>query len=263
MSSIATVAYAPQITAAAERHHLDPALLAAVAAQETGGPGRTSGANVVGDGGHGHGLFQIDDRYHAFARTPAAMDPASNADYAAGLLQGLLQKYGGDVHAALSAYNAGSPTATGTTTDWGNGMQVGYADSVLMHYEQFGGTSAVAGGEGAATGATALAARDAAVPDLAEASALTNQLRSLSSGATGTMMSALGSAAYSPTAAQVESAFGSSSSSAVASIPCPTVPQSTPPSQAQQAQKETALVEDLGNGDDSGDADPSQAVRSS
>jgi hypothetical protein len=109
-------------------------LLAAVAAQETGGPGVDSGANVIGDGGHGHGLFQIDDRYHAFASTPAANDPAANADYAASLLSGLLQRYGGNVREALSAYNAGSPEATGTLTSWSaGGAPLGYADSVLRH----------------------------------------------------------------------------------------------------------------------------------
>src|SRR5579862_7780969 len=118
----AGVAYAPQIARAALAHHLDPTLLAAVAAQETGGPGSNAGHNVVGDAGHGHGLFQIDDRWHDFARTGAAMDPAANADYAAGMLSGLLSKFGGSVRAALSAYNAGSPTAPGTTTRWGDGQ---------------------------------------------------------------------------------------------------------------------------------------------
>ena len=50
------VAYAPQIASAAARHGLDPRLLAAVAAQETGGPGTNAGANIDGDGGHGHGV---------------------------------------------------------------------------------------------------------------------------------------------------------------------------------------------------------------
>src|ERR1700680_561005 len=113
------VAFAPRLAAAATRHPLDPRLLAAVAAQETGGPASNSGRNVVGDGGHGHGVFQIDDRWHAFARTPAAMDPAQNADYAAGILASNLGRYGGDVHAALSAYNSGSPTAAGPSTTWG------------------------------------------------------------------------------------------------------------------------------------------------
>ncbi|MBV8639445.1 MAG: transglycosylase SLT domain-containing protein, partial [Candidatus Eremiobacteraeota bacterium] len=122
------VSFAPQIEAAAQRHGLDPRLLAAVAAQETGGPGSNSGRNVVGDGGHGHGVFQIDDRYHAFARTSAAMDPAENANYAAGMIADNLKRYGGNVREALSAYNAGDPNATGTTTDWGGGKVLGYAD---------------------------------------------------------------------------------------------------------------------------------------
>jgi len=130
---MSVIAYQSEIVSAAERHGLNPRLLAAVAAQETGGPGSDSGRNVVGDAGHGHGVFQIDDRYHAFARTRAAMDPAANADYAAGMLVSLLRRYG-DVRRALSAYNAGDPDATGTVTTWGDGRRLGYADSVLRHY---------------------------------------------------------------------------------------------------------------------------------
>ncbi|MGB6060441.1 MAG: lytic transglycosylase domain-containing protein, partial [Candidatus Aquilonibacter sp.] len=89
--------------------------------------------------GHGRGLFQIDDRWHDFAKSAAAMDPAQNADYAAGMLSGLLKRYGGDVKEALSAYNAGSPTAKGTSTTWGDGQTLDYADSVLRHYQQLGG----------------------------------------------------------------------------------------------------------------------------
>jgi transglycosylase-like protein with SLT domain len=138
MDTQLTVAYGSQIAAAATRHHLEPRLLAAVAAQETGGPGSDSGRNIVGDGGHGHGVFQIDDRWHPFARTAAAMDPAANADYAAGMIESNLGRYSGDVRAALSAYNTGSPTATGTRTDWGDGRPIGYADSVLRHYDRLG-----------------------------------------------------------------------------------------------------------------------------
>lgn len=135
------VAYAPQIASAARRHGVDPELLAAVAAQETGGPGSNAGRNVVGDGGHGRGLFQIDDRWHAFAESPGAMNPGQNADYAAGMLSGLLSRYGGNVHRALSAYNAGSPDATGTTTQWPGGRRLGYADSVLQHYARLTGSA--------------------------------------------------------------------------------------------------------------------------
>jgi hypothetical protein len=163
MNTNFNVAFGPQIAAAATRHHLEPRLLAAVAAQETGGPGSDSGRNVVGDGGHGRGVFQIDDRWHAFARSPAAMDPASNADYAAGMLESNLRRYGGDTRAALSAYNSGSPTATGTLTDWGDGKSLSYADSVFRHYERLGGDPAAPATGGAPPGATAPAdARDSA-----------------------------------------------------------------------------------------------------
>jgi hypothetical protein len=133
------VAYAPQIVQAAHRHGVSAQLLAAVAAQETGGPGSNAGSNIVGDGGHGRGLFQIDDRWHAFARTAAAMDPQQNADYAAGMISGLLRRYGGNVRKALSAYNAGDPNATGTVTPWQDGRSLAYADSVMRHYAQIGG----------------------------------------------------------------------------------------------------------------------------
>ncbi len=129
------VAFSGPIAAAAQKYGLDPDLLAAVAAQETGGPGSNAGANIVGDGGHGHGLFQIDDRWHQFAATAAAMNPLKNAEYAAGMLSGLLKQYGGNVRQALSTYNAGSPNATGTLTRWGDGRQLSYADSVLRHYQ--------------------------------------------------------------------------------------------------------------------------------
>ena len=137
----AGVAYAPQIAAAAARYDLDPRLLAAVAAQETGGPGSNAGRNVIGDGGHGHGLFQIDDRWHAFASTAEAMNPAANAQYAAGMLHELIGRYG-NVREALSAYNAGSPNATGTQTEWPDGQRLGYADSVMRHYGEIDGGGA-------------------------------------------------------------------------------------------------------------------------
>lgn len=134
------VAFAPQIASAAAKYGVDARLLAAVAAQETGGPGSNAGRNVVGDAGHGHGVFQIDDRFHSFAKTAQAMQPQANADYAAGMIASLLHRYGGDVHKALSAYNAGDPRATGTVTTWKDGRKLGYADSVLRHYADLGGS---------------------------------------------------------------------------------------------------------------------------
>jgi hypothetical protein len=186
MNSTLGVAFGSQIVAAAERHHLDPRLLAAVAAQETGGPGANSGRNIVGDGGHGHGVFQIDDRWHAFAKTPAAMDPASNADYAAGMISSNISRYG-SVHAALSAYNAGSPTATGTTTDWGDGKPVGYADSVLRHLARLTGGEAPAAATTAANAAASTTATGSTedAGDVNALQALSQQLSSMGGGSTG------------------------------------------------------------------------------
>ena len=135
------VAYSGEIAGAATRYGVDGRLLAAVAAQETGGPGSNAGRNVVGDGGHGRGLFQIDDRFHSFARTVSAMDPGENANFAARMLSGLLRRFGGDVHKALSAYNAGDPDARGTITQWNDGSRLGYADSVMRHYAQLAGSA--------------------------------------------------------------------------------------------------------------------------
>jgi hypothetical protein len=70
------------------------------------------------------------------------MDPDANANAAAGILSDDLNRYGGNVHAALSAYNSGSPTAQGTTTTWNDGATLGYADSVMRHYAALGGDPA-------------------------------------------------------------------------------------------------------------------------
>ncbi len=166
MNDLNGIRYGAEITAAARTYGLDPRLLAGVAAQETGGPGASSGSNIVGDAGHGHGVFQIDDRTYAFARTPAAMDPRQNANKAAQILAENLQRYGGDVRAALSAYNAGSPTATGTATTWPDGRTLGYADSVLRHVSELGGATGPLAAEAPYTSAdvNALASLNASSP---------------------------------------------------------------------------------------------------
>ena len=90
------------------------------------------------------------------------MDPASNADYAAGMLESNLRRYGGDTRAALSAYNSGSPSASGTRTDWGDGKPLSYADSVFRHYARLGGDPAAPGGGRSAGTAAPADPRDAA-----------------------------------------------------------------------------------------------------
>ncbi len=191
---IGSIRYGAQIAAAAAAHHIDPQLLAAVAAQETGGPGATSGNNIVGDCGHGHGVFQIDDRSWGFAKTSAAMDPQQNANFAAGILADNLQRYGGNVRMALSAYNAGSPTATGTTTTWGDGQTLSYADSVMKHYDELGSATSAATEELAADSGE----------NSAGVNALLNVYASLANGTTSgtSLSSSASSAALASTIAQ-------------------------------------------------------------
>jgi hypothetical protein len=67
------------------------------------------------------------------------MQPGRNAEYAATMISGLLRRFGGNAHEALSAYNAGDPNARGTATTWRDGKTLGYADSVMRHYADLGG----------------------------------------------------------------------------------------------------------------------------
>ena len=82
----------------------------------------------VGDYGHGHGAFQIDDRYHPIEAATVANDFDLAANFAAGLISGAYQKYSLQVNpqialaAAIRDYNASStltPTllATGGSLD--------------------------------------------------------------------------------------------------------------------------------------------------
>jgi hypothetical protein len=68
------------------------------------GKSGTTGAGIVGFDGHGRGLMQIDDRYHALARWD---DPETNIRAGAAILLANLDHYGGDEPPALAAYNCG------------------------------------------------------------------------------------------------------------------------------------------------------------
>ena len=73
--------------------------------------------NEVGDCGHGHGVWQLDDRSH----TPPGGFPHFDANVslqcatAAAMLQGILATTGGNVEEAAAIYNSGQPGEPGTT----------------------------------------------------------------------------------------------------------------------------------------------------
>ena len=89
------------IAQAAQRHHLDAALLAAVVHVESGGnPQAVSPAGA-------QGLMQLIPASAQRFGVDDPFDPAQSLDGAAQYLRGLLGQFGGDVSKALAAYNAG------------------------------------------------------------------------------------------------------------------------------------------------------------
>lgn len=101
----------PFIHQAELAHGLPPMLLFAVGSRET------NLTNEVGDGGHGHGVWQLDDRSHT---PPGGSWPAFDANVtsqcttAAAMLHGLLASTGGNVEEAAAIYNSGQPGEPGT-----------------------------------------------------------------------------------------------------------------------------------------------------
>jgi|GEM_PF-5566675 len=95
--------WASYVEAAAKKYSLDPALIFAVMERES------NGRNIKGDGGHGRGLMQIDDRSWGtwLAQNNGGMDPASNIMKGAEILRANLDYFKGDLTKAIAAYNAG------------------------------------------------------------------------------------------------------------------------------------------------------------
>lgn len=98
------------------RYRVDPLLILALIDRESRGglALRPQGPQGYGDSGHGHGLMQIDDRWHApFLAvrlddgSPAWADPMHNTDYGTSLLRAALNAFGEDEELAACAYNAG------------------------------------------------------------------------------------------------------------------------------------------------------------
>ncbi len=92
-------------------HGLPRMLLFAVGSRET------NLTNEVGDFGHGHGVWQLDDRWHTppggFTRFDANV-PLQCAT-AAAMLHGMMTVTRGNVQQAAAIYNSGQPGDAGTT----------------------------------------------------------------------------------------------------------------------------------------------------
>lgn len=143
--SIAVPAYQVEITAAANRHGIDAALLAAVVQAES-----NYSATAVSSAG-AMGLAQLMPATAAACQLTDPFDPAQNLDCAARTLADLLRRY--DLHMALAAYNAGEGAVTACDCIPANGETEVYVPRVLAAYD------AIAAGGAAAVDHQALFAR--------------------------------------------------------------------------------------------------------
>lgn len=113
--------------AAEMRHGLPRGLLLAVGSRET------NLTDEVGDGGHGHGVWQLDDRSHAI---PNPFPVALQADMAAAMLSDELMRTGGNVDQAANLYNSGQRSDAGTTGhDYGTDV-AGRLATIQAHYKE-------------------------------------------------------------------------------------------------------------------------------
>jgi soluble lytic murein transglycosylase-like protein len=95
------VPFGAEITAAAKKHGIDPALLAGLVKQESGfNPNAGSPAGA-------RGLAQLMPATAAGLGVTDVLDPIQNLDGGAKYLRQQLDAFGGDVTRALAAYNAG------------------------------------------------------------------------------------------------------------------------------------------------------------
>jgi soluble lytic murein transglycosylase-like protein len=97
----AGVPYGAEITAAAKKYGIDPALLAGLVKQESGfNPNAGSPAGA-------RGLTQLMPATAAGLGVANVLDPAQSLEGGAKYLRAQLDAFGGDVTRALAAYNAG------------------------------------------------------------------------------------------------------------------------------------------------------------
>ena len=121
--------YEPQITAAAQRHGLDPLLLAALVKQESGfNPDVCSHAGACG-------LGQLMPLTAAELGVVNRFNPEQNLDGAARYLSQQLQRFG-RLDLALAAYNAG-PGRVGRCRCIPEGEASRYVPAVLSHYQDY------------------------------------------------------------------------------------------------------------------------------
>ena len=108
-----------------EEYDIDPAIIVAMACKES-----TYNASAIGDNGDSYGLLQIQPYWH-YGRMVSLgctdlLDPFQNVTVGVDFLCEQLNRYGGDMAKALTAYNQGHY----------NGTVTGYAYTILSIAEE-------------------------------------------------------------------------------------------------------------------------------
>jgi hypothetical protein len=100
-------AFEPAVRAA-RAEGIPPAIVLAIASRESRGGRIIAGRGWRGDQGHGHSIWQVDDRsWPGFTRRVDPSDHMRYANFAASLLRDLKDKLGSWTR-AVAAYNAGA-----------------------------------------------------------------------------------------------------------------------------------------------------------
>jgi soluble lytic murein transglycosylase-like protein len=122
--------YDAEIGAAASKYGVDPALVRALIAQESGfDPTATSPAGA-------QGLMQLMPATARGFGVTDPYDPAQSIDAGTRYLGGQLDRFGGDVRLALAAYNAGPGAVErfGGVPPYAETQR--YVENVLAHYQE-------------------------------------------------------------------------------------------------------------------------------
>lgn len=124
--------YAPIILQASQKYGVDPNLLAAVLIQES-----QFNPRAVNPGSGDYGMAQINLKSHPGVTKEQAFDPNFAIPFAAQLVKGGLDKFGGDYNRAIASYNVGKGGASvqGPEAFGGGPRGQFYLDNVIRNVD--------------------------------------------------------------------------------------------------------------------------------